>query len=103
MSIAKSQSRKLRQSNNNGDSQISTSMASSADNQDISLSIVAQKVTVQCSSTLVVAVSVSANGKDFLSAGSATAAAPASYSTHNVAVVRLTYTSGSGQASVLAV
>lgn len=103
MSIAKAQSRKLREAVLVTDSQISTTMVSAADNQDISLSIVAQKVTVQCSGNLVVAVTVSANGKDFLSAGSATAAAPASYNTHNVAVVHLAWTSGSGQASVLAV
>lgn len=102
MSISKSESRKLREAVLSGDSQISTSMSSAANNQDVKLSIVAQKVTVQCSGTLVVAVTVSANGKDFLSAGSATAAAPASYTTHLVGVVRLTWTSGTGQATVLA-
>jgi len=69
----------------------------------IKLGMVAQKLTVQGTGTLAGDFEVSANGTDFVAGGAFTVAGLTSYNTHNCVAVRITRTSGTGKASVLAV
>lgn len=107
MSIAKKESRKTRNAVLEGDTQsipIDSSGVANPAQVDVKLSIVARQITVQPPSGVTITVTVSANGKDFLTGGTATNTAPFSYSTpHLVGVVRLLATVGAGNVSVLAV
>ena len=70
----------------------------------VELACPASKVSVQADGNLVFSWSVSCNGQTFVSAGTSIAAgAISTYSTSVVGSVQVTYVSGSGQVSILAV
>ena len=63
----------------------------------INLSMVTSKISYQRVGTLECTVEVSLNGADFESATAVTTAALTSYSSHNIKLIRVTRTAGSGR------
>lgn len=101
--LLKKQSTRARQRVMAGDKLVTGTLDGTTTTETVQLGMVAQKITVQGKGTLAGNVEVSANGTDFVSAGSFTVAAPVSYSTHLCVAVRITRTGGTGEASILAV
>lgn len=99
----KKESTKARQRVFTGDKQVTNDLSATSTTEIIKLGMVAQKITVQSTGTLAGTIEVSANGTDFISAGSFTATTPVSYTSNLCVAVRITRTGGSGKASVLAV
>jgi len=101
--ISKKKSTGVRQRVFAGDKQPTQVLDATTTTETLELGMVAQKITVQSTGTLAGDVLVSANGTNFVSAGSFTAGALFSYNTHSCVAVRINRTSGSGVAVVLAV
>lgn len=99
----KKESTKARQRVFTGDKQVTNDLDATTTTETIQLGMVAEKITVQSTGTLAGNIEVSANGVNFVSAGSFTAGVPTTYSTHLCVAVRITRTSGTGKASVLAI
>jgi hypothetical protein len=101
--ISKKKSTRVRQRVLTGDKQPTQLLDATNTTETLELGMVAQKITVQSIGTLAGDVLISANGTNFVSAGSFTAGALFSYNTHSCVAVRINRTGGSGVAVVLAV
>lgn len=101
--LTKKESTRSRQRTMTGDKQFTGVLDGTTTTETIQLGMVAQKITVQGKDGLAGDIEVSANGTDFVAAGSFTTAALTTYSTHLCVAVRITRTSGTGKASILAV
>jgi hypothetical protein len=99
----KKQSTKARQPVFIGDKQVTVDLDGTTTTETLQLGMVAEKVTVQSTGTLAGNIEVSANGINFVSAGTFAAGTPVTYTSHLCVAVRITRTSGAGKASVLAV
>ncbi len=103
MGYNKKESTRARQRVMAGDKIVTGILDGTTTTETIQLGMIAQKITVQGTGTLVGNFEVSANGTDFIAGGAFTVVGLASYSTHNCVAVRITRTGGTGKASVLAV
>lgn len=101
--LLKKQSSRSRQRVMAGDKLVTESLDGTTTTEVLQLGMVAQKVTIQSTGSLAGDMLVSANGTDFVSAGSFTALTPLSYSAHLCVAVKIVRTAGTGKASVLAV
>lgn len=99
----KKQSTQARQRIMTGDKIVTGTLNETTTVETVQLGMVAQKMTVQSTDTLAGDVEVSANGIDFVSAGSFIANTPLTYSTNLFVAVKVTRTGGSGKLSILAV
>lgn len=104
MSIAKQDARRVKHAVLAGDERISPTLSMSGNTYDFEITGPTQKFTVQSSGSLAFTYDVSANGKNFTGSPVSVAAnAMATYSTNVIAVVRITWVSGSGNVTLLAV
>lgn len=71
--------------------------------ETIELGGVASKISLQSTGTLAFTYTVSLTGEVFDTGGTVAATALSSYSTHNVAVVKITRTSGTGRVTIASV
>lgn len=102
MGFNKAQTGRLRTAMRITDSRV-TQELSAGMSDDVELSIVAAKITVQNSDGLTGTIEVSCDGVNFISMGVIPAPGTMlSYSTHLVAVVRVNCTGGSGLVTILA-
>lgn len=77
-------------------------LSASNTTQIIELNCTAKQVTLQPSGTLAATYTVSANGVNFVSGGSLTSNALATYNTNSIASIKITWTSGTGYVTILA-
>jgi hypothetical protein len=85
-----------------GDKLVTETLDGTTTTEILQLGIVAEKITIQSTGTLAGDILVSANGTNFVAAGSFTANTPLTYSAHLCVAVKITRTGGTGKASVLA-
>ena len=102
MAITKSQARKVRQPELIGDLAVSASLNGTTTVDIITLSSIAEKITIQSSGTLAGTVEFSTNGVNFYTSTAFAANVPLTYSTHLVRVIKITRISGSGQLHLVA-
>lgn len=103
MAISKQQARTTKHAVLAGEEQLSTTLDGTTTVYVFELTGPSQKVTVQTSGTLAITAEYSCNGSTFFGSQAAAAGVPVSYSTHVVAVVRVTRTAGTGRVSLLGV
>ena len=104
MAITKAKARSVKHAVLSGDEQATVTI----DGSTVSVALIeltgpSQKVSVQGSGTLAYTVDYSINGINFFGSQAVSATSPYTYSTHNVAVIRITWTSGTGRVTVLSV
>jgi hypothetical protein len=102
MAIEKAQARSVKHAVLAGDKQVTIALDGTTTVGQVSLTGPSGKVTIQSSGTLAGNAEFSCNGVTFFGSTAFTAGTPITYSTHNVSVVKITRTGGSGQAIVLA-
>jgi len=102
MAVTKAQARKVRQPVLVGDFAISSALDGTTTVDIVTLSSVAEKVTVQSDGTLAGTVEFSVNGTTFFGSTAFTATVPLTYSTNLVRVVKVTRTGGAGQLHMVA-
>jgi hypothetical protein len=102
MAVTKQQARKVRQPVLNGDLAISAALDATTTVDIVTLSSVAEKVTVQSDGTLAGTVEFSINGVTFYGSTAFTAGVPLTYSTHLVRVIKVTRTGGAGKLHMVA-
>ena len=102
MAISKAQARKVRLPVLEGDYAITGQLDATTTTEDILLSSPVPSVTFQSDGTLAGNVTFSVNGVDFASSTAFAANAMVTFSTHNVRVMRVTRTGGSGKLHVIA-
>ena len=103
MGYNKKESTRARQRVMAGDKAVTSILDVTTTTETIQLGMVAQKISVQGTGSLAGNIEVSANGTDFVSAGTFAVSTIASYNTHSCVAVRITRTAGTGKASILAV
>lgn len=103
MGLTSKQASKLRQKITTSEKISSSTLDGTTTTETITLGIVAQKITVQSTGDLAGNISVSANGVDFVAAGSFTDGALLTYSTHLCIAIKIDRTGGSGKLAILAV
>lgn len=107
MAISKVQARKVRQPVVVSDHAVTTVLDATNTTEIITLSIVAEKITVQSTGTLAGDVTVSVDGVNFETGVSFVANTMANHgfngTVHLIRVVKITRTSGSGQLHIVAV
>lgn len=102
MAITKAQARKVRQPVLKGDHAITGTLDATTTTEDITLSCIATSVTLQGDGTLAGNATFSVNGVDFGSSTAFVAATMVTFNTHNVRVIRITRTGGTGKMHVIA-
>lgn len=103
MAITKTQARKVRQPVLTGDYSLSETLDAATTQETLTLSLAAEKVTVQSDGNLAGTVEFSVNGVNFFSSTAFTATTPVTYSANLVRVIRITRTSGAGKLHILAI
>lgn len=103
MAISKAQARSVKHAVLAGEEQISAFLDATTTVHVFELTGPAQKVTVQSSGDLAFTAEYSCNGSNFFGTQAVAANVPYSYTTHVVAVVKITRTAGSGKVSLLGV
>ena len=102
MAITKIQARKVRQPVLTGDYSLSGVLDGTTTIETLTLSLPAEKVTVQSDGTLAGNVEFSVNGVDFFGSTAFVATTPATYTANLVRVIKITRTGGTGKLHVLA-
>ena len=103
MGYSKVQARRAKQAILSGDEQATPTLDGTTTTYTIDLTGPASKITMQSSGTLAYTYAVSVNGTNFDTPVAVAANVIASYSTNNVAVVKITRTAGTGRVTLIAV
>lgn len=102
MAISKQKARSVKHAVLCGDEQVTDLLDGTNTVQIIELTGPATKVSLQSSETLAYDAEFSLNGSTFFGTVSVAAGVPSSYNTHNIGLVKITRTAGSGRVTILA-